>query len=365
MALCLRWTLLTLCAAPVALGKELRSKDGLFDTLTYLAHAFKEIVPGMDSQTQTISFKDQQNHDREARIFVPSNLQGRKAPLVISFHAWGANNRLQQAMDQHDAQAQQKGYMVVYPQGYASARAGVIAGVSIPGGATFNAGGCCPRACETYGMDLPGCSWTDTCYRPEVDDVGFTRELVKYSDQNINGVDFSRIYATGMSNGGFMSHRLACEASDMLAAIAPVSGVISSQDDANTKLPKPWWSQKYRCQPARKVPVLHFHGQNDMLVSYDGGLKGFGFGYFNPVKDTIAKWLEINGAAESFESMPMSYQNQQTTCWTSSGVNVTLCKVDDMSHSWPGIPQVGGSGIKATETSWEFFEQHRCEDCRP
>lgn len=153
------------------------------------------------------------------------------------------------------------------------------------------------RACETKG--LPGCSLFGVCERAEVDDVGFTRELVKHIDQSINGVDFRQVYATGMSNGGYMSHRLACEASDMLAAVAPVSGVISSQDDAHTKARKPWSSQKWSCQPQRKVPVLHFHGQNDKLVSYNGGsFTGlFGFGYFNPVKDTIAKWLEINGAA--------------------------------------------------------------------
>src|SRR5690606_31858506 len=68
-------------------------------------------------------------------------------------------------------------------------------------------------------------------------------------------VDPDRIYATGMSNGGHMSHRLACEAADVFAAVAPVAGSMTVTGN---------------CTPAEPISVLHFHGTSDSIVPYDG-----------------------------------------------------------------------------------------------
>lgn len=266
--------------------------------------------------------------------------------------------------------------MVVYPQGYSSAEFGAIPLSSVPTGRTFNAGGCCPRACSP-GMD-----------RGVPDDVGFTRALVRYISEHMNEVDFTRVYATGMSNGGFFSHRLACEGSDFIAAQAPVAGVISNKFwDDHARNPKQWgteemlpsrrrrlvgvWPEIYKCEPSRPVPVMHFHGGLDPLVpARSDGLCG----YFNKVEATISTWLRVNGAPDSWKNMPEIYSHLGTKCWSSGhdANNVTYCLTADLTHSWPGcagLPFVGGplsgSGIYATSASWDFFQRHSCPTCKP
>ena len=71
-------------------------------------------------------------------------------------------------------------------------------------------------------------------------------------------IDAGRVYSTGQSNGGFMSHRLACDAADMIAATGLSAGS------------SPWADHETNCQPARPVPILAFHGRRDTLVPYTG-----------------------------------------------------------------------------------------------
>lgn len=97
---------------------------------------------------------------------------------------------------------------------------------------SWNAGLCCGRSATL-----------------DVDDVGFTRAIIDDISSRAC-VDPSRVYATGMSNGGFFSHRLACEAADVIAAVAPVAGVLGIDEEA--------------CNPARPIPIIHLHGTGDM-----------------------------------------------------------------------------------------------------
>jgi len=211
----------------------------------------------------------------------------------------------------------------------------------------------------------------------------------------MQSVDYTRVYATGMSNGGFMTHRLACEASDFLAAQAPVAGVISNKFyDDEAAIPKQWstekmapmrrrrlvgvWPPIFECKTKRAVPVIHFHGSLDPLVPRTGGfgIGGVGgFGYFNPVKTTISTWLQANEVDVTWEDMPQSYSKFNTRCWSagSDERNVTYCQINDMTHSWPGcgghIPNpinvLSGTGMDATEASWDFFRRHSCATCKP
>jgi len=91
-------------------------------------------------------------------------------------------------------------------------------------------------------------------------------------------INLRRVYSCGMSNGGFMSYRLACEFSDRFAAIAPVAGCLTD-------------SMEYYCHPSRPMPVLHFHGTTDPLVNYNGGLTGI-----KSVEETLQYWLQITTA---------------------------------------------------------------------
>lgn len=87
-----------------------------------------------------------------------------------------------------------------------------------------------------------------------VDDVEFTRRILDDLAGSTN-IDPRRVFATGMSNGGILSYRLASELSDRIAAIAPVGGLMGTQT----------------CSPKRPVSVMHFHGTDDKFAPFNGG----------------------------------------------------------------------------------------------
>jgi polyhydroxybutyrate depolymerase len=88
-----------------------------------------------------------------------------------------------------------------------------------------------------------------------VDDVGFALAALRDVARNVS-IDPARVYATGHSNGAMMAYRLAIDAAERVAAIAPVAGAM----------------QAARFPPARPVPVLHIHSVDDPRALYAGGL---------------------------------------------------------------------------------------------
>src|SRR5262249_51407591 len=127
-----------------------------------------------------------------------------------------------------DGVADREGFVTVYPDGTG------------PFGDRlhmWNSGACCGSA-----------QWA------AVDDVGF---LLAVMDDvaTRTPVDPTRVYVTGLSNGGMMAYRLAAEASDRIAAIAPVAGSRAAVlDDA-----------------VRVMPVMHVHSVDDPVVPFAGG----------------------------------------------------------------------------------------------
>jgi polyhydroxybutyrate depolymerase len=163
-------------------------------------------------------------------------------------------------------------------------------------------------------------------------------------------IDTNRIYATGMSNGGIMSQRLACEAADLIAAIAPVAGTLNFSP----------------CTPSRPVSVIEFHGTADQHLPYEGG-----FGpeslvdvNFASVQDSIDFWTAFNGCVH--QPQTDSFADIQHESWREckDSTAVELFTVINGGHSWPG----GETGrpradqptqsISATELIWDFFEAH-------
>ncbi|MBW2405591.1 MAG: hypothetical protein JRF42_17830, partial [Deltaproteobacteria bacterium] len=226
---------------------------------------------------------------RSYEIHLPPAYDGSTPlPLVLNFHGFTSSGLGQQRSSNMDVTADRAGFAVAYPNGLDS---------------SWNAGICCGRS-ATF----------------DVDDVGFARAVIE--DIGARGcIDEARIYATGMSNGGFFSHRLACEAADVIAAVAPVSGVLGI-DDAE-------------CTPARPIPLIQLHGTGDMLVPYEGG----GLAGSQSVADSIAGWLARNGCTEESS---VSYQNGMATCETfdqcDGDASVTLCTIEGAGHCWPGQP---------------------------
>lgn len=152
------------------------------------------------------------NCTRSALLHLPPSIEDRpeaaSLPLVLNWHGMCESPQEQQGLSDLDRVADKFGFVVAYPQGGAKA---VLFGKTLAG-YTHNGGGCCSAA-DSKGV--------------EVDDVAFARALVA-AIAKVHPIDLRRVYSTGFSNGGFMSHRLACDASDIFAAIAPVSSVLAT-----------------------------------------------------------------------------------------------------------------------------------------
>lgn len=250
--------------------------------------------------------------NRTANVHVPANYDPTKAtPVVLNFHGFTSNAAEEALLSGMSDKADKEGFVVVYPEGLNS---------------SWNAGACCGVSAQSG-----------------VADVQFVSDLIDSLEVQIC-VDTKRVFATGMSNGGFLSHRLGCELSDRIAAIAPVAGVLG--------IPQ--------CDPKRAVPVMHFHGTLDPLVPWNGD-PTLGF---PPVPDTFAGWATRDGCTGDPTS---TYDKGDAHCATydkcGAGATVTLCTIDNGGHTWPGglpVPALGNTStdISATDEMWTFFTKH-------
>lgn len=210
-------------------------------------------------------------------------------------------------------------------------------------GGSWNAGACCGAASQQ-----------------RLDDVGFIRAVHAEVSKHVN-VDARRVYATGLSNGGFMSHRLGCEAADLFAAIAPLAGSIGTKELAaiGTNADPDFKS----CAPTRPIPVLAMHGDADGIVPYVG------------LKTSLDHFAKANGCSTTTTPAMQPTSGGDTTCITYSGcpagVEVTGCSVKGGGHCWFGDPSCGtgapGIGnifvgnnsnyLNATNAAWDFLKR--------
>jgi polyhydroxybutyrate depolymerase len=247
-------------------------------------------------------------NSRSYELHVPASYDGSTpTPLTLNFHGVTSDGPAQRSFSDMDPVADARGFVVAYPNGIEK---------------SWNAGLCCGTAASE-----------------EIDDVGFARAVI--DDLAERGcIDLNRVYATGMSNGAHLSHRLACEATDVIAAIAPVAGVPLITD----------------CNPSRPIPVIHFHGTEDPLVPYDGSRPGY-----PSVPDTHDAWAARNGCTSE---PSVTFENNTVTCETfdkcDGNVRVTLCTAEGAGHCWPGqsVCPFGAStlDISASEAMTDFFE---------
>jgi polyhydroxybutyrate depolymerase len=257
---------------------------------------------------------------RDSLLHVPSSYDpGKGAMLVLNFHGFSSNAAEQVLLTSMNTEADARGFVVATPDGL---------------GNGWNAGDCCTELQPS-----------------NVDDVQFTRDLLALVESQYC-IDPSRVYATGMSNGGFLSHRLACALSDTIAAVAPVAGVLGI--DPTT------------CVPTRPVPILDFHGTADPVVPYDGGpaAKLVPGVTFRSVPTTMDFW---RGANACLGAATVDYQFGTATCtrWSdcAGGADVELCTLVGEGHEWPGglpVPTLGAStnDVVATRRMVDFFVAH-------
>lgn len=184
----------------------------------------------------------------------------------------------------------------------------------------------------------------------DVDDVGFIKAMMDTTKASYS-VNNARVYVCGASMGGFMTQRLACEAADRFAAAASVMGTYAKA------LPP--------CAAGKVLPVAHFHGTNDEVVSYNGDLlySGNSFPVGLSVDSLIANWVDNNNcyATPQHETWPDSnHDNIYVEHFAYSDVNmkseVELFKVNGGTHSWYQYTNTGGEFDYATEI-WKFFNK--------
>ncbi len=198
--------------------------------------------------------------ERSAIVHVPPTAtDNRELAVVLNFHGGGGHGANQQEYSLMDRLADREGFITVYPNGTGRFAKRLL---------TWNAGTCCGYAALN-----------------NVDDVGFVRALIGKLAESVP-IDRRRIYATGLSNGGMMAHRLAAEAGDMIAAVAPVAG--------GMVLPA--------IKSPRAVPVMHIHSVDDPRALYNGGL-GPPFPLTNSrvlhpsIDQVISLWVKHNGCS--------------------------------------------------------------------
>jgi polyhydroxybutyrate depolymerase len=255
-------------------------------------------------------------HTREYLLHLPPGYNGNSPlPLVIVLHGAMQGNASAERMSGMSALADKEKFVAVYPQG-----------TSMMGNApTWNAGNCCGYAMQKH-----------------VDDIAFLRALIGKLEKDYS-IDAKRIYVTGISNGGMMSFRVACEMADVVAAVAPVEG-----------------AQNVACKPSAPVSVIVFHGTADRLVPFNGGSTPYQIGQHRtdtPVADAVAFWVKENGCAPTPKRQESSEVHVDTYSGCKDGTGVALYAIQGGHHTWPGT-SISHVDLPATDVMWKFFMQH-------
>jgi polyhydroxybutyrate depolymerase len=264
---------------------------------------------------------------RKYKVHVPKSYDANKpAPVVFCFHGLG-----QDAVsfcvgatglpEKSDAE----GFVLVMPNGV---------------GNSWDAGTCC----SSNGLD----------------EMEFIRAVFDEVGKHVN-VDLGRVYATGLSNGGYLSYRVGCEMSDIFVAVAPGAGAIGIPSIGGGTGASSTFA---KCEPKQRVSVLDLHGTADPLIAY------------RLVKPSLDLMAQSDGCSLETEPAKLPMSGGDTTCESykgcPAGVEVTGCKVDGGGHCWFGDPTgtcgtgaQGTSGIvgndsnflKNTDVAWDFFKR--------
>lgn len=166
------------------------------------------------------------------------------------------------------------------------------------------------------------------------DDVAYLRKVITTLTGSAACADPARIGVTGVSNGGGMSARLACDAADLLAAAAPVAGGYSTLPD---------------CEPQRPLPLLEIHGLRDTVVPYTGK----GADHAGNVSDFLAEWRGRDGCSPTAQrGAPASDVTELR--WSCAGGRMVIHdRVADAEHGWPGESSL--RPFSSTARTWAFL----------
>ena len=260
---------------------------------------------------------------RRYLLYVPDSYDPEEpSPLVITIHGFAQWPAHQQRLSGWNQLADEDGFLVVYPRG-----------TGFP--LRWNAGPLEEDLEKTQG------------------EVEFISDLIDQLSEAYT-IDQDRIYVNGMSNGGGMTHLLACQLSERMAAYGGVAGAYLYQDD--------------HCQPQQAVPWIAFHGEDDPIVPYLGGSSQGRHAniQFPAIESWIANWAAHNHCDPDPELVaitPNVTRFSYSSC--DQDVEVQLYRIADAGHTWPGGDQLPvwltgktNQDINATRLMWEFFQNY-------
>lgn len=246
----------------------------------------------------------------------------KKWPLVLVLHGSGGDAVNAEEMTHFTAIAEAEGFVVVYPEGE-----------------------------DDQWNDRRGGG-------SEADDVTFIRALI---DDEIakHAVDPRRVYVTGMSNGGMMSFRLACELSDKIAAASAVAGLMPKIGEGE-------------CRPTHPMPMAIIAGSEDPIVPYGGGEIVGDRGEVLSADATRQKWADLARCAPIDQETTIDPTDDETKVFRTAhsrcegGAEVILFTVSGGGHTWPNGDQYLPKGfvgrvtkdIDASHELWQFFARH-------
>jgi len=255
---------------------------------------------------------------RDYILYIPAIYDGSTdVPLVLNFHGYGSNANEQMFYGDFRDIADTEGFLLVHPQG-----------TIINGDQQWNVG------------FLGNGNTTD--------DVGFTEALIDEL-ANLYTINLDRVYATGMSNGGFMSFLLACQLSEKIAAVASVTGSMTPDTyDA--------------CNAQQPTPILQIHGTGDSNVLYNGDT------WTRSIEDVISYWVNYNNCETSPTTTALTDINRLDGSTVEhiiysggdNGVTTEHMKIIGGGHTWPSsaitLPGTN-QDINASMEIWHFFSK--------
>ena len=267
------------------------------------------------TNTQVVNLKRcdlvHDNIDRFYYLYQPSNLDTNSSIAVLfALHGYGSSAMTHFNYTNYEPIANENNFIVVYPQGTTSN------GLNTH----WNNGG-----------------WTS---KSTAKDIEFIDSVIDYIKNKI-AIDETRIYSSGMSNGGYMSYHLACNLDNTFAAVVSVTGSMTNDTFDN-------------CAPSHPTAAMQIHGVQDLTVPY------LGSGWSKSIDDVIDYWVRYNSCSTDPErvikySNQTDYINFDTYGSCVNNVNVKLILHSGMGHNWPFIQNYN---IDASQEVWDFVSKY-------
>lgn len=246
--------------------------------------------------------------DREYLAFIPSDYNSAYAvPLVINFHGFGGNSSEYSSYTSMEKLAEKENFILVYPNG---------------------------TEMNNYSHWNP--SLPSSTNKSNADDLGFIEMLIQQLSIDYS-IDSKRVYACGFSNGGMMSYGLAHHKSNLIAAVASVSGAMLDPESS----------------PTHPMPVLIIHGTNDDVIPYNGSND------YKSLESTINYWINFNKIDSLSKSKTTTSGNNSIQYFSygvgENGVSVEHYKVIQGGHEWFNLNYEGNN---TNELIWNFFSKY-------